>query len=268
MTNFSIGITSGDGRFLKKVEQSDFLDAIKVKENLPLKFFFKLSENDGSCLINYTYEMYPYGFSNGDKKLPKADDISYGPILLNNEITFYEKNYSSIYISTNGYVSFEFNDMFEPVAINLLNKPTLAVLFDDFDTKRKGNVFYRQSQNKRMLRSLSNEVYKLTNERAELVNSIIITWDKIPTYGNENLQTENTFQLVLGSGVHENLFGMFIYKNISLGTETNFTVGVTNGKDRFTDIDKNKFWELHSVPLGTTGRQPIAQKQSHSIRLS
>ena len=236
MTNFSIGITSGeDGLFVKQKDQIEFLDSIQDASNLPLKYSFRLSENESSCLRNDKYDMYPYGLSNGDSRLPRGDDISFGPISLNREISFYEKNYSSIYISTNGYVSFEFNDIFEPVAMNLIDKPTIAVLFDDFDTKRRGNVFYSQSQNKRLLESISNDLNKLLNEKPELESSMIVTWDQIPTYGN--LDTKNTFQLVLGSTEDKSLYGLLIYKNISLGTQSNFSIGLTNGKQSFSDIE-------------------------------
>ena len=238
MTNITIGITSGeDGLFVKQKDQIEFSNSIQDAPNLPLKYSFRLSENESSCLRNDKYDMYPYGISNGDNRLPRGDDISFGPILLNKEISFYEKNYSSIYISTNGFVSFEFSEIFEPVAMNLIDKPTIAVLFDDFDTKRRGNVFYSQTQNKRLLESISNDVNELLNEEPELESSMIVTWDQIPTYGSENLDTKNTFQLVLGSTADNTLFGLLIYKNISLGTQTNFSIGLTNGEQSFSDIE-------------------------------
>jgi hypothetical protein len=246
MKNFTIGITSGaDGLFLREVDQNEFLNLTKNAANLPLKYSFRLSESEASCIRNDKYEIYPYGLSNGDELLPKGDDISYGPILLKKEYSFYGQNYSSIFISTNGYVSFEFNEIFEPVAMSLIDKPTIAALFNDFDTKRRGNVFYRQTNNKRLLESISNEISDSMDKKTELKSSLIVTWDQVPTYGYENLETKNTFQLVLGSGDGENLFGILIYKNVSLGTLTNFLIGTTDGKQAYEDIFNEIFMELN-----------------------
>ena len=194
MTNFTIGITSGeDGLFLRKVDQVEFLNSINNAANLPLKYSFRLSETEVSCSRTDKYDIYPYGLSNGDEKLPRGDDISFGPISLNKDYSFYGQNYSSIFISTNGYVSFEFNEIFEPVSMSLIDKPTIAAFFDDFDTKRRGNVFYRQSSNKRLLDSISNDIYESSiRQRPELKSSLIITWDQVPTYGVENLDSQST----------------------------------------------------------------------------
>jgi hypothetical protein len=250
LSNFTIGLTSGeDGLFEKQVDRDEFLNLMKLES--PVRFSFRLSELESSCARNDEYDIYPYGISSGDKKLPRGDDISYGPISLESEISFYEKSYTSLYISTNGYVSFEFNEIFEPVPMGLVDKPTIACLFDDFDTKRKGNVFYRQTQNKRFLRSISNSIKKSPiNEKPELDNAILVTWSQVPTYGIENSQTESTFQLVLVSANNEqSLFGIFIYANVSLGTLTNFSVGLTNGKELFTDMDKSTIGSKSIVKL-------------------
>ena len=241
MTNFSIGITSGnDGLFLKQVTRFEFLNSTQNLTSLPFKQSFRLGE--GSCKKTEFYDIYPYGLSNGDEKLPRGDDISFGPISLNKDYSFYGQNYSSIYISTNGFVSFEFNEMFEPVPMSSIDKPTIAVLFDDFDTKRSGNVFYRQSENKNLLESISNDINNSPiKEKPELTSSMIITWDQVPTYGIENIDTKNTFQLVLGSGDDEYLYGILIYQNVSLGTQTNFTIGFTDGDQSYYEVDKDAF---------------------------
>jgi hypothetical protein len=246
MTNFTIGITSGeDGLFLRKVDQVEFLNLVNNAANLPLKYSFRLSETEVSCSRTDKYDIYPYGLSNGDEKLPRGDDISFGPISLNKDYSFYGQNYISIYISTNGYVSFEFNEIFEPVSMSLINKPTIAVLFNDLDTKRRGNVFYRQSTNKKLLESISKEISDSMDRKTELTSAMIITWDQVPTYGTENLETKNTFQLVLGSGDGEKLYAILIYQNISLGTLTNFAIGTTDGKQSYEEIDKDNFLEFN-----------------------
>jgi hypothetical protein len=252
MTNLTIGITSGnDGLFLIEADPSDFLSLIQNEAELPLRYPFQLSqtnESEGSCSRPAQfYDIFPYGLSNGDEKVPRGDDLSHGPIQLAKEYSFYERNFSAVYINTNGFVSFEFSEMFEPVAMSSIDTPIVAALFDDFDTKRRGNVFYRQSSNKRILEAMANEVNEAMSVKPALTSCLIVTWDQVPTYGYENSQTKNTFQLVLGSGSGPTLFALFIYKNISLGTRTNFSVGVSNGSECKEQIGRDMFFGIRRV---------------------
>ena len=247
MTNLTIGITSGNNGslFLREVDPRGFLNS-----SLPLRYSFQLSQSqseDSCSRPAQFYDIFPYGLSNGDEKLPRADDLSHGPIQLDEEYSFYERNFSAVYINTNGFVSFEFSEMFAPVPMSSIDKPTVAVLFDDLDAKRRGNVFYRESSNKRILEAMANEVNEAMGEKPELSSCLIVTWEEVPTYGSENTQTKNTFQLVLGSGRGPTLFALFIYKNISLGTQTNFSVGVSNGHECKEQIDKEIFFRIERV---------------------
>jgi hypothetical protein len=50
--------------------------------------------------------MYPYGLSSGDYLVPKNDDGSEGPIDIGVPFSFFNKEFSTIYINRNGFVSF------------------------------------------------------------------------------------------------------------------------------------------------------------------
>jgi hypothetical protein len=248
MANLTIGVTSGTNGslFSREVDPRALLNS-----SLPLRYSLQLSqtnESEGSCSRPAPYyDIFPYGPSNGDEKVPRGDDLSHGPIQLAKEYSFYERNFSAVYINTNGFVSFEFSEMFEPVAMSSIDTPIVAPLFDDFDTKRRGNVFYRQSSNKRILEAMANEVNEAMSVKPALTSCLIVTWDQVPTYGYENSQTKNTFQLVLGSGSGPTLFALFIYKNISLGTRTNFSVGVSNGSECKEQIGRDMFFGIRRV---------------------
>ena len=238
LTNFTIGLTSGDGYFVKQVDQTQFLSLINdPSSDFPVNYVFRLSDNEPLCIRNDNYDMYPFGLSNGDQKLPRGDDVSYGPIFLNGWFSFYGQYYYSIYINTNGFVSFEFNEMFEPAPIDRINKPAIAVLYNDFDSKRRGNVFYSQTQNTRILNSFTNDVFKTVNESPQFTDAVIITWNQIPTYGYENIGTKNTFQMVVGAEQNGILYGLLIYKNVELGTKTNFTIGITSGSKSYASVE-------------------------------
>ena len=87
------------------------------------------------------------------------------------------------------------------------------------------------------------------DQKTELNSSLIVTWDQVPTYGIENLETKSTFQLVLGSGDGENLYAIFIYQNISLGTLTNFSIGATDGMQRYENVNTDNFMESNKKRL-------------------
>ena len=50
--------------------------------------------------------MYPYGSGLCDKLVPKNDDGSEGPFDLGVPFSFYNNVYSTVYINTNGFISF------------------------------------------------------------------------------------------------------------------------------------------------------------------
>ncbi len=56
----TIGITNGnESLFMKKIDKTDFLNFIKSENPIHVKYSFRLSENEDSCLRNDKYDMYP-----------------------------------------------------------------------------------------------------------------------------------------------------------------------------------------------------------------
>jgi hypothetical protein len=53
--------------------------------------------------------MYPYGPNSGDTLLPKDDDGSYGPIKIGLQFPFFSQTYSSLYVNSDGVISFHIN---------------------------------------------------------------------------------------------------------------------------------------------------------------
>ena len=178
--------------------------------------------------------LYSFGTVYSDRKLPKKDDISFGPISLNNPFSFGDNSYSNVYISTNGYVTFSYYDEFMPILANDLSLAIIAPLFNDFDTKKKGDVFYRETTDSATLSSISSLIKTLFEQTpSDLVLSsvFITTWSSVPLYGLPD--TSNTFQLVLASYNNCYSYVLFLYQTLS--SQSDFKAGYyadlqTNGQ--------------------------------------
>ncbi|KAJ7365960.1 hypothetical protein OS493_002698 [Desmophyllum pertusum] len=70
------------------------------------KVFVALLVHINSCLTVPLSEFYPYGVSEGDTALPPNDDGSSGVIPISIQFPYFDRNHDSLYVNTNGVVSF------------------------------------------------------------------------------------------------------------------------------------------------------------------
>ena len=68
---------------------------------------------------NPLVSLIPYGSSFGDKIVPYGDDISFGPIIISDDLILNDKSFNGLFINTNGFISFEHSDSFEPIDMSL-----------------------------------------------------------------------------------------------------------------------------------------------------
>jgi WD40 repeat protein len=164
--------------------------------------------------------LYSFGTLQSDNKLPKKDDISFGPVSLSNPFWFGNNSYSSVFISTNGYVTFSYYDEFTPILANDLSLAIIAPLFNDFDIKKKGDVFYRETTDGATLSSISGLIktlFEQTPSDLGLSSAFIATWSAVPLYGVAD--SSNTFQLVLASYNSCYSYVLFLYQTLSSQSE-------------------------------------------------
>ncbi|XP_038054969.1 sushi domain-containing protein 2-like [Patiria miniata] len=152
---------------------------------------------------------FPYGSSVGDKELPIEDDtgielelpatISYFP--------FFDQNHRSLYVNTNGVVSFLQNVVqYTPESFPLGNdRRIIAPYWADVDVTNGGHVWYRQTTNDTdLLKRATDEVARVfaVDFRFEPFVAewlLIVTWDKVAFYNSRTgrVNRENTFQAIL-----------------------------------------------------------------------
>ena len=111
----------------------------------------------------------------GSTVLPFTVDDSFLQVTLAGGMTlpFYGQMYSSFFVGSNGYITFDQGDNAydENIATHFTVK-RISVLFDDFSPQIAGSVKWRQ-----------------------LSDRVAITWDHVPQY---NWGDSNTFQVVIG----------------------------------------------------------------------
>ncbi|MRW85850.1 PEP-CTERM sorting domain-containing protein [Pseudoduganella sp. FT26W] len=135
---------------------------------------------------------YNYGTAAGDSRLTSCDDC-FAQVSLGGQgiagsslrAAFFSHNYDSLFVNTNGAVSFtrglnstEYQPSFFPTA-GL--PPIIAPYFADLDTSNTGNVWYRTVSDSSQLSALGSDIKKLS--LGSIFNPTvaeIITWDHVP----------------------------------------------------------------------------------------
>nr|XP_020828090.1 alpha-tectorin-like [Phascolarctos cinereus] len=169
--------------------------------------------------------LYPFGPEHGDQSVPRADD-GYSPkILLSEPFSFFGITYRGVYVNTNGLISFEEPvNKFTPRAFPLEDgQAFVAPFWADVTTVDKGQVWYRESQQPRLLSRASRELATaFPGSPATILHSLFVaTWDHVPFYGSYTHQV-NTFQAVLALGAGAS-YVLLRYGDIQ------WTTGVING---------------------------------------
>ena len=90
------------------------------------------------------------------------------------KVLLYGTSYASIYVSSNGYLTFTGSDgSYNPSTTTHFNQPRISALFDDLDATSQGTVSWSQ-----------------------LSDRVAVTWSNVPQYNttnSNNLQIEMFF---------------------------------------------------------------------------
>jgi len=138
--------------------------------------------------------MYAYGAAY-DTALPKNDDRNAGSFSLGVPIRFFNISYSTIYVSTNGVISFlaEYNNFGQRLP---LTTPLIAPFNADINTNIGGQIYYRESSNSTDLTQAKSDIVKVYFNTFNPTRLYITTWYQVAAYGGTST-TFNTFQLVI-----------------------------------------------------------------------
>ncbi|KAK7591209.1 hypothetical protein V9T40_002822 [Parthenolecanium corni] len=147
---------------------------------------------------------YSYGPEVGDSELPKTQhEVSSPEISLRVPIKYYGESYTSLFVNSNGLISFLTS---LPNFINVqfpLDHPVIAPFYANTDLRASGSVFYRETQNELPRARITAEIrqsFPYSQFSAESV--FVATWYRVG-YFNLGADKVNTFQCVIASSGNE-----------------------------------------------------------------
>ncbi|KAL1489768.1 hypothetical protein ABEB36_013702 [Hypothenemus hampei] len=145
------------------------------------------------------------------KNLPPENDISSEEITLKVPIVFYGVTYSSIYVNSNGFLSFQTEI---PQFINIefpLDYPIIAPFYSNVDTTSAGTISFYETQDPALLNRATENVHEnfLDSVDFQTQSIFIATWNGVGYYNNK-ADKLNTYQVVLITNGKES-YAEFLY---------------------------------------------------------
>ena len=191
----------------------------------------------------------PYGTSNGDSILTKADDSTFY-INLNNNYNFYDTRYNYIYVCTNGYISIDSILSTSISSYKSLSLPLVAGLAMDLDTRSSGNIYYRETNDILILDSLKSYIleYNSSTDASSLFlnSAFIVTYDNVPFFGNAS--TKNSFQIIITSTPECESFAIVLYKFLNPGRDHYYAGFSAKNGILYKQLENDDLFYLASNP--------------------
>ncbi|XP_013384884.2 uncharacterized protein LOC106154891 [Lingula anatina] len=181
--------------------------------------------------------LFPYGNASGDSMAPVNDDGSSEEIQLQIIFPYFDLPHSSLYVNTNGAISFlQPIRQFTPAPFPLHNSwRMVAPFWTDVDTRRNsGRVFYREvtsATDPGLMQRVDVIIHIAFPGFRNLTATwaFVATWNNVTYFGGNQYTPTNTFQAVLATnGRHS--FAIFNYAKIT------WTTGTASGGDSRTGL--------------------------------
>ena len=178
------------------------------------------------------YHLYPFGIDNGDQLLPNGDDILFKVDLTNTKFPFNGKYEDEIFISVNGYVTFDQNqqDQQQLLFSSACNgdddkkKDIIAPFLADVNTGDNfgGNIWFRLVVNDYQLRARFLSDFSALDDKVEIDKNcdftfLVITWENVTHFDkfcSRETLPRNTFQIVLSKVGSDRSFVVINHGNI------------------------------------------------------
>lgn len=201
---------------------------------LPIALFSLLAYLHASSAEVQLSSLLPFGLAAGDSEVNTGVHIVEGPIPLRVDFPFFNKKENVTFVGTNGVLTFARPfPQFAPTTCGALEDEwrMVAPFWTDFDTNPGGAIYYRESNDPRLLQIVSREVTAAFPQLwgLNLHWLFIVTWFEGPYHGAPQPQCpgfplNNTLQAILTTdGTYS--FAVFYYNRIS------WTTGAWGGSD-------------------------------------
>lgn len=164
-------------------------------------------------------ELYPFGQQNGNTSVQKIDDGSSSKVEININFPFFNSSFSSLYVNSNGGISF--NTPFRaytPAPFPLSSNIAMVTPYwCDIDIRNGDDIWYYQTIDKQLIQTASRDVRKMFPSLTDFDANwlFVATWDNVTYFGavNEELNKRNTFQTLLITNGRQS-FAVFLYNKI------------------------------------------------------
>lgn len=175
-------------------------------------------------------DLIPFGPSEGDITMPIEDDDSSLPINLPVDFPFFNRSFSTIYVTTNGLISYglPFSE-YVPYPFPTFGFTGVAPYWTDIDIRNGGRIYYRELDDRTgIISRIDAEIRRafptFANYRSSL--ALVATYDRVAGYRISNVP-RNTFQVVVCTNGRFS-FTIYHYKQLEWhATET--TTGAQAG---------------------------------------
>ncbi|XP_027697430.1 nidogen-2 isoform X2 [Vombatus ursinus] len=201
-------------------------------------------------------DLFPYGEAWGDQFLQEGDDETSASVKLKRPLRFYDAQFSSLYVGTNGIISTQ--DF--PREIQYVNDdfptefPAIAPFLSDLDTSSgRGKISYREDDSVEILSQAAQYIrtgFPKTAANYTPMHAFLATWEEVgacETVTQNVLPSRlmNTFQVVLAFDEFDT-YALFLYptnglqffgtcpkESYNMQLELPARVGFSRGKDSY-----------------------------------
>ncbi|XP_056667027.1 nidogen-2 isoform X3 [Monodelphis domestica] len=201
-------------------------------------------------------DLFPYGEAWGDQFLQEGDDETSALVKLKKPLRFYEAQFSSLYVGTNGIIStqqfpreIQYVDNYFPTEF-----PAIAPFLSDLDTSNgRGKISYREDDSIEVLRQAAQYIqtgFPKTAANYTPTHAFLATWKEVRAYEKviQNVlpsRLMNTFQVVLTFDEFDTyalflyptnglqFFGTYPKESHNIHLELPARVGFSRGKDDY-----------------------------------
>eukprot|EP00058_Branchiostoma_floridae_P004083 XP_002589571.1 hypothetical protein BRAFLDRAFT_81527 [Branchiostoma floridae] len=185
-------------------------DSSSGEQSLSIAFPF-FEETYNSLWVNRSPPVsnaafYPYGPGTADILDSPADDSSSGEQSLSIAFPFFEETYNSLWVNTNGDISFGGSVTgFTPIPFPVEDNKLIAGYFTDIKTSydgRSGYIYHRETTDATVLSRANTDIqtaFPAEHGSFVAIWAYIATWHEVAFFGSSGASRNlrNTFQLVL-----------------------------------------------------------------------
>ena len=181
---------------------------------LLLFYFILLFSTKFNCLTIDSF--VPFGNETGEASLFRNDDGFAGPINISTPFRFFETIYTSLFVNTNGLISFRNGvSQYTPQPFPLQNIIGVSPFWTDIDIRGGGSVFYREILDINQLKEIAFEIRRAFPLFYNYIPTwaYVTTWYQVPEYGRNTPSINNTFQAIIATnGIYS--FTIYNYEQL------------------------------------------------------